>query len=251
MRKSFIAAVALVTALPLSQSMAQSDWLKKGTDLLNSSGVTSGSGGSAIGNLTAGEISDGLREALKVGSQRVVDQVGQTDGYNGDTNIHLPLPDSLKKVQSALELAGMSSMLDDLELRLNRAAEAAAPKAKALFLDAISEMSLEDAEKIYNGPDDAATRYFQGKMSGPLAKEMEPVVNQSLSDVGAIQSYDQVMGEYRNIPFVPDAKADLTDYVVDKGMDGIFYYLAQEEAAIRKDPLKRSTALLQKVFGAE
>ncbi|CAN0602573.1 unnamed protein product, partial [Ectocarpus sp. 12 AP-2014] len=157
----------------------------------------------------------------------------------------------LKKVQSALELAGMSSMLDDLELRLNRAAEAAAPKAKALFLDAISEMSLEDAEKIYSGPDDAATRYFQEKMTGPLAKEMEPVVNQSLSEVGAIQSYDQVMGEYRSIPFVPDAKADLTDYVVDKGMDGIFYYLAQEEAAIRKDPLKRSTALLQKVFSAQ
>ncbi|TQV81878.1 DUF4197 domain-containing protein [Denitrobaculum tricleocarpae] len=254
MRTAFIASVALLAALPLSQSMAQSDWLKKGTDLLNSSGASSGSGstsGSAIGNLSAQELSDGLREALKVGSERVVDQVGQADGYNGDSNIRLPLPDSLKKVQSALELAGMSSMLDDLELRLNRAAEAAAPKAKALFLDAISEMSLEDAEKIYSGPDDAATRYFQGKMTGPLAKEMEPVVNQSLSDVGAIQSYDQVMGEYRSIPFVPDAKADLTDYVVDKGMDGIFYYLAQEEAAIRKDPLKRSTALLQKVFGAQ
>ncbi len=254
MRKAFVTTIVLLTALPLSQSMAQSDWLKKGTDLLNSSGVTSGSessGGSGIGGLSVNEISDGLREALKVGSQRVVDQVGQADGYNGDSNIHLPLPDSLKKVQSALELAGMSSMLDDLELRLNRAAEAAAPKAKALFLDAISEMSLEDAEKIYSGPDDAATRYFQEKMTGPLAKEMEPVVNQSLSEVGAIQSYDQVMGEYRSIPFVPDAKADLTDYVVDKGMDGIFYYLAQEEAAIRKDPLKRSTALLQKVFSAQ
>ncbi|WP_282606783.1 DUF4197 domain-containing protein [Pelagibius sp. Alg239-R121] len=254
MRTAFVTMAFLVAALPLSQSMAQSDWLKKGKDLLDSSGVSSGgssSGGSAVSGLSMNEISDGLREALKVGSQRVVDQVGQTDGYNGDSKIHLPLPDSLKKVQSALELAGMSSMLDDLELRLNRAAEAAAPKAKDLFLDAIGEMTLEDAEKIYNGPDDAATKYFQGKMTSPLAKEMEPVVNQSLSEVGAIQSYENVMGEYRSIPFVPDAKADLTEYVVDKGMDGIFYYLAQEEAAIRKDPLKRSTALLQKVFGAQ
>ena len=254
MRSAFITMAILLAALPLSQSLAQTDWLKKGKDLLDSSGVSSGSGSSgaaAVGGLSMNEISDGLREALKVGSQRVVDQVGQADGYNGDSNIHLPLPDSLKKVQSALELAGMSSMLDDLELRLNRAAEAAAPKAKTLFLDAIGEMTMEDVEKIYNGPDDAATRYFQGKMTAPLAKEMEPVVNESLAEVGAIQSYDSVMGEYRSIPFVPDAKADLTDYVVDKGMDGIFYYLAQEEAAIRKDPLKRSTALLQKVFGAQ
>lgn len=254
MRSALVVTAFLLAALPISQSAAQSDWLKKGKDLLDSSGVTSGSGDSgaaALGGLSNSEITDGLREALKVGSQRVVDQVGQTDGYNADSSIHLPLPDSLKKVQSALELAGLSSMLDDLELRLNRAAEAAAPKAKALFLNAIEEMTLEDAQKIYNGPEDAATRYFQGKMSAPLAKEMEPIVNESLSEVGAIQSYDNVMGEYRSIPFVPDAKADLTDYVVEKGMDGIFFYLAKEEAAIRKDPLKRSTALLQKVFGAQ
>lgn len=254
MRSALVITAFLFAALPLSQSAAQSDWLKKGKDLLDSSGITSGSGGSdtsAIRGLTSGEISDGLREALRVGSQRVVDQVGQTDGYNADKSIHLPLPDSLQKVQSALELAGLSSMMDDLELRLNRAAEAAAPKAKALFINAIEEMTLEDVEKIYNGPEDAATRYFQGKMSTPLAKEMAPVVNESLSEVGAIQSYESVMGEYRSIPFVPDAKADLTDYVVEKGMDGIFFYLAKEEAAIRKDPLKRSTALLQKVFGAQ
>lgn len=254
MRSALVITAFLLTALPLSQSAAQSDWLKKGKDLLDSSGITSGSGASdssSLGGLSSSEITDGLREALKVGSQRVVEQVGQTDGYNGDASIHLPLPESLEKVQSALKLAGLSSMLDDLELRLNRAAEAAAPKAKALFLDAIEEMTLEDVQKIYNGPEDAATRYFQGKMTKPLAKEMEPVVNQSLAEVGAIQSYESVMGEYRNIPFVPDAKADLTDYVIEKGMDGIFFYLAKEEAAIRQDPLKRSTALLQKVFGAQ
>lgn len=254
MRSALVITAFFLAALPLSQSAAQSDWLKKGKDLLDSSGITSGSGSSGdatLGGLSSSEISDGLREALRVGSQRVVDQVGQTDGYNADQSIHLPLPDSLKKVQSALELAGLSSMLDDLELRLNRAAEAAAPKAKALFINAIEEMTLDDVQKIYNGPEDAATRYFQGKMSAPLAKEMEPMVNESLSEVGAIQSYESVMGEYRSIPFVPDAKADLTDYVVEKGMDGIFFYLAKEEAAIRKDPLKRSTALLQKVFGAQ
>jgi hypothetical protein len=140
--------------------------------------------------------------------------------------------------------------MDDLELRLNRAAEAATPKAKKLFLDSIQDMTLEDVRRIYEGPDDAATRYFQAKMSEPLAGEMMPIVSDSLSEVGAIKSYDDAMGRYEAIPFVPDVKADLTGYVVDKGMEGIFYYLAKEEAAIRQDPLERTTDLLQKVFGA-
>lgn len=221
------------------------DLLKKGQDLLGGS-----SGGPRAGDLSTDEIARGLKEALRVGSDRVVSRVGRTDGYNRDPAIHLPLPGSLKTVQSALKTAGMSHMLDDLELRLNRAAEVAAPKAKKLFVDAISEMTLDDARRIYDGPKDAATRYFQGKMSKPLAREMTPVVSESLSEVGAVKSYDAVMGQYERIPFVPDAKANLTEYVVEKGMDGIFHYLAKEEAAIRDNPVKRTTALLKKVFGA-
>lgn len=221
------------------------DLLKKGQEMLG------GSSGGSGGALSTGDIASGLKEALRVGSERVVSQVGRTDGYNADPAIHLPLPGSLKSVQSALAAAGMSGMLDDLELKLNRAAEAAAPKARALFVDAISQMTIDDARKIYNGPKDSATRYFQSKMTKPLAAEMAPVVDKSLSEVGAVQSYDRVMGQYKQIPFVPDAKANLTSYVVEKGMDGIFLYLGKEEAAIRDNPAKRSTDLLKKVFGAK
>jgi hypothetical protein len=112
-------------------------------------------------------------------------------------------------------------------------------------------MTLDDVKAIYHGPDDAATRYFQAKMSTPLAEEMSPLVQQSLSDVGAVQSYDAVMKKYETLPFVPDAKANLTTYVVEKGMDGIFHYLAQQEAAIRQDPAARTTELLRQVFGAD
>ena len=243
----FVIGLAVLAAhISIAPGQAQlGDLLKKGQDLLGGS-----SPGSAAGSLSTDEIARGLKEALRVGSGRVVSQVGRTDGYNRDPAIHLPLPGSLKTVQSALKTAGMSYMLDDLELRLNRAAEVAAPKAKKLFFDAISEMTLDDARRIYDGPKDAATRYFQGKMSKPLAREMTPVVSESLSEVGAIKSYDSVMGQYKRIPFVPDAKANLTEYVVEKGMDGIFYYLAKEEAAIRENPAKRTTALLRKVFGA-
>jgi len=236
----------LVAATP--PAVAQfSDLLKKGQEML---GGSSGGSGSTLSNLSTGEIAKGLKEALRVGSGRVIKQVGRRDGYNADPKIHLPLPDSLQTVQSALKSVGMSGMLDDLEMKLNRAAEVAAPKAKRLFVDAIAAMTLDDAKRIYNGPKDSATRYFKGKMTKPLAREMAPVVNRSLSEVGAIKSYDNVMGQYKQLPFVPDAKANLTDYVVTKGMDGIFYYLAKEEAAIRQNPAKRTTALLKKVFGA-
>ena len=100
-------------------------------------------------------------------------------------------------------------------------------------------MSIEDAKKIYNGPDDSATEYFKEKMSGQLADEMRPVIEKSLSEVGAVQTYDAIMSQYKTIPFVPDIKANLTEHAVNKGMDGIFYYLAQEEAAIRKTPLSK------------
>jgi len=199
--------------------------------------------------LTDDEIGAGLKEALTVGTARVVDQLGTTGGFDADPAIHIPLPASLKRVQSALGSVGMSSAFDDLELQLNRAAELATPKAKALFLSAISDMTLDDVRSIYSGPDDAATQYFRKKMSGPLAAEMTPVVDASLSEVGAVQTYDGIMGQYDALPFVPPVDANLTDYVVDKGMDGIFYYLAKEEAAIRTDPVARSTDLLKQVFG--
>jgi hypothetical protein len=234
-------------------------WLDQGKELLDQvpSGVgksapaQSGTGSLKSSGLSSTEIGAGLKEALTVGSERVVDQLGRSDGFNGDANIHIPLPASLDKVQTALRAAGLSSMLDDLELRLNRAAEAATPKAKKLFVQAIQEMTIDDVQGIYNGPQDAATRYFQKKMSAPLGEEMRPVVQESLSQVGAVQSYDAVMGKYRTLPFVPSAKADLTGYVVEKGLAGIFHYIAVEEAAIRQNPVKRSTELLQRVFGGK
>ena len=185
-----------------------------------------------------------------MGSETVVAQLGKTDGFNADPSIHIPLPENLETVKKALDKVGLSEMLDDLELKLNRAAEAATPKAKELFGNAIAEMSIDDVQTIYKGPEDAATQYFRSKMTPDLTREMAPVVEESLSQVGAVKAYDEVMGQYKSIPFMPDVKEDLNGYVVEKGMDGIFYYLAREEAAIRSDPLKQSTALLKRLFGS-
>ena len=111
-------------------------------------------------------------------------------------------------------------------------------------------MTLEDVKGIYEGPDDAATQYFKGKMSSPLAGKMRPIVDRSLADVGALASYNRMMESYEAVPFAPDVKSDLTGYVVEKALDGIFYYVAKEEAAIRNNPAARTTELLKKVFGS-
>ncbi len=239
------ALVVTISCLAFGPPMAESSWWQKGVDLLKSSETTS------RGSLTNEEIGLGLKDALRVGSETVVSQLGRMDGFNADPAIHIPLPKSLNTAQTWLGKVGMAGLLDDLETKLNRAAEVSTPKAKDLFYQAINEMTFEDVMNIYNGPDDAATRYFQSKMSSPLAREMSPIVSDSLSEVGAIQSYDNAMKEYKSIPFAPDVKADLTTYVVEKGIDGIFHYIAIEEAAIRQNPVKRTTELLQKVFGAK
>lgn len=225
---------------------AGNNWIDVGKDLLKTYEGSSGKSGLAVD-----EISAGLKDALLVGSENVVSQLGRVGGFYTDSAVHIPLPKQLETVESMLEKVGMSGQLKDLELKLNRAAEVATPKAKKLFSQAITEMTFEDVKKIYEGPEDAATQYFKSKMSLPLAKEMEPIINDSLSEVGAVQAYDNVMKEYQTIPFVPNVKADLTNYVVEKGMDGIFYYMAKEEAAIRTNPAKRTTDLLKRVFGAE
>jgi len=255
-----VRAVLIVTALTFAVTagaLAQGNLLDKGRDALKGMGVpapggaTPGPGGGARSALGDADIAKGLREALRVGSERVVGTLGRADGFNKVADVHIPLPGTLRTVQQALGKVGQGALVDDLETRLNRAAEAAVPRARSLFVKAIEAMTLDDARGILNGPKDSATQYFRGKMASPLAADMKPIVDQELAKAGAVKSYDQMMGKYKAIPFVPDARADLTQHVLEKAIDGVFLYLGREEAAIRDDPAKRSTALLQKVFGAK
>jgi hypothetical protein len=244
-------ALAVAVLMQPVDTRAGTDWLKSGGDLLKqAAGQPTGTPATGQPSLASGEIANGLKEALQVGSARVVDRLGTADGFNADPKVHIPLPKSLQTVHEALSRVGMGGLTEDLELCLNRAAETATPKARDLLVDAISRMTIEDAQTIRKRSPDAATRYFEGKMSAPLAAEMRPVVEESLTEAGAVQAYDQAMGRYRSLPFVPDLKTDLTGHVVDGALAGIFTYLAEEEAAIRSNPAKRTTELLQKVFGA-
>lgn len=237
-----------MTMLPLGAQAGFLDDLK-GIFSSDTSDTSSSKSSTATQSLSSAEIGKGLKEALTVGAGNVVSQLGQTNGFNNDPAIHIPLPKSLDSMKSMLDKVGMGQSLDDLELRMNRAAELATPRAKALFVSAIQDMTLDDVTGIYKGADDAATQYFKSKMSAPLATDMAPIVDDTLADAGASQVLSQVMGKYNALPFVPPIETNLTDYVVDESINGIFYYLAKEEAAIRQDPVKQTTALLKKVFG--
>ncbi len=229
---------------------AQSSLLDKGKGLLKDVlKQAPGGGGGGVAALTDSEIGDGLLEALRVGTERVTGKLGALDGFNGDGEVHIPLPDTLQTVQKALSKIGLSGVADDLELRMNRAAEAAVPAAKEMFWQTISEMNLEDVRGILNGPKDSATKFFQGKMTPSLVERFTPIVEAQLSEAGAVQAFDGMMGDYKAIPFVPDVKANLTEHVVSKALDGVFLLLAREEAAIRENPVKRTTDILKKVFG--
>ncbi|MFT7289000.1 MAG: hypothetical protein ACI87W_003126 [Halieaceae bacterium] len=234
---SLLLAVIMITV----HGSASAGWLDKLKEAI-------AGGGDVHKALSVDDIGGGLKEALRVGTENVVENLGATGGFDLDPQIHIPLPQALEQVNSVLARVRMDGMLLDLETRLNRAAEAATPKAQELFVEAINAMTLDDVMAIYDGPEDAATQYFRSKMSGSLALEMTPVVDQSLTEVGAAKSYADIMGYYNGLPFMPEVDADLSDYVVEKGLDGIFHYLAQEEAAIRENPAKRTTELLKRVF---
>ena len=204
----------------------------------------------AAGSLNNPTISAALKQALTLGTQRVATSLGQKGGFNLDPKIHIPLPTPLQKVDKALTMMGMGTLTDDLETRINAAAEASMPKAKELFVSAIKQMTITDAKTILSGPNDSATQYLKKSMTPELTKAMQPIIQKSLADAGAIKSYDQVMGQYSQLPLVSGVKSNLTNYAVDKTIAGMFYYVAKEEAAIRANPAQQTTSLLKTVFSS-
>jgi hypothetical protein len=190
-----------------------------------------------------------LRQALTVGAQRVAQTLGKPGGFS-DPRVHIPLPGGLQKASAALNAMGMGGMTQDLENRINAAAEAATPKAANLLAAAVSKMSVTDAKSILTGPNDAATQYLQKAVGSDLAREMQPIVAQTLAQAGAVKSYDQVVGKYSQLPLVSGVKDDLNGYVTDKAVAGIFSALGREETAIRTNPAAQTTALLKKAFAA-
>ena len=191
----------------------------------------------------------GLKEALSVGSGNAVTTVGAVNGYFKNPDIKILMPEKIQNVAEMLRTVGYGKTVDEFVLSMNHAAEQAAPKAKALFIDAIKQMTFEDAKKILNGGDTSATEYLQGKTTKPLAKEFAPIVASSLDNVGATKSYKDMMRAFTALPFASAKSFDLDNYVTEKALGGLFHMVGEEEKKIRTNPQARVTDLLKEVFG--
>lgn len=191
----------------------------------------------------------GLKEALAIGTENAVKAVSKTDGYFGNQMVKILLPDKLQKVADLVAKLGFQKQVDSFILSMNRAAEAAAPKATVLFVDAIKTMSFDDARKILQGGDTAATQYFKDKTSKKLYDEFKPVVMSNMNKVGVTKAYKDMMAPYESLPLAPKESMDLDHYVTNKALDGLFLMVGQEEKNIRTNPAARVTDLLKTVFG--
>ncbi len=211
--------------------------------------IFKGLGSGQPGSPSNAKVVSGLKEALQIGAENTVNLTGRTDGYFGNPAIKIPMPDKLRTVERGMRAVGFGSQVDEFVLSMNRAAERAAPFAKQIFWDAITEMSFDDARKILSGSDTAATDYFKSRTSDKLATAFRPVVESSMNEVGATRKYKEMIGQYKDIPFVKNVTVDIDKYVVTKALDGLFHVLGDEERKIRTNPTARVTDLLKEVFG--
>jgi Protein of unknown function (DUF4197) len=194
------------------------------------------------------KIGQGLKEALRVGTENAVSLTGSLDGYFMNQAIKILMPERLKSLEQGLRLIGQGDRVDELVLGMNRAAERAAPGARTIFVDAIGEMSIDDAHKILSGPDTAATDYFKGKTTPRLTAAFQPVVERAMGEVGLARQYKDLLAQAQAIPFFKTEDYDLNRYVVGKSLDGLFHVVGDEERKIRTNPTARTTDLLREVF---
>jgi hypothetical protein len=192
----------------------------------------------------------GLKAALEKGSGVAVDVLGKTDGFFGNGAVKIPLPDSLKKYEKLMHSVGMGKYADELVLTMNRAAEAAVPEAKKLFVDAVKKMSVQDAKGILTGGQTAGTDYFKRSTTEQLKAKFLPIVKKSTARVKLAEKYNQYAQKGVQFGLVKKEQANLDDYVTQKTLDGLFYMVAEEEKKIRQDPVKAGSDIIRKVFGA-
>ncbi len=201
------------------------------------------------GTPTSLEIGQGLKQALEIGTSQGADRLSAKDGFFGNLAVKILFPPEAQKVEKTLRSVGLNQLADNVILSLNRAAEDAAKEAKPIFLSAIKQMTIADATNILFGNKDAATQYFKRVTTAQLLEKFKPVINTSLSKVGATKYWGDAALAYNKLPLVKPVNTDLSAYVAQKAIDGMFVQVAEEELKIRDNLSSRSTTLLQKVFG--
>lgn len=191
----------------------------------------------------------GLKDALTQSSAVAVAKLGAANGFLGNDKVKIPLPDPLKRIEGGMRLLGMQQQADELVIAMNRAAEQAVPEAKTLLVSAVKNMSVQDAKGILTGGDTAATEYFRKTTSEQLTKKFLPIVTRATTKVGLAEKYNNLAGKGAQLGLVDAKQAKIENYVTQKTLDGLFLMIAEQESAIRKDPVGSATGMAQKVFG--
>jgi hypothetical protein len=204
-----------------------------------------------FGGLKESDASGGLKEALAKGVENSILKLGKQDGFNNDPLVRILVPEKIRKLADTARKLGAGKKVDQFELAMNRAAEQAVPEAASLFSDAVKQMSVQDAVGIIKGGDTAGTEYFRRVTQDKLRERFLPIVQKSTANNQVAQSYKSMVGKNSGVMKLlgADEQVDLDTYVTNKAMDGLYFYIAEEEKKIRKDPLARTSKLLKKVFG--
>jgi len=240
-RRKVLALTGAVVALPACETTN----IGQIADILGQTGAGFG--------LTQAEAAQGIRAALNNGVGNAVSTVGVVDGFLKNSLIRIALPQNFQNIAKTASRFGMGGLFTELETQLNRGAEIAAPVARDVFVEAVSGLSIADAINIVRGPDTAATDFLKNTTGTKLTSLFSPIMENALGQTGALRIADQLQSSLSALPIqtpLSSARSDLIAHGVSKGLDGMFYYIGEEEKAIRANPAKRTSEILRRVFGS-
>lgn len=204
----------------------------------------------SLASLSQRDATSAVRTALERGANAAVDLLGRSDGFLGNDLVRIPLPDWIKRAESALKLLGRGRDVEELRVGINRAAEQAVPQARALLVDAVKTMSVQDAKNILTGGDHAATDYFAGRTRQPLGEKFLPIVTGVTDKIGLAQQYNKLAAQGETLGVVKAEQARIETYVTGKALDGLYLVIGEQEKKIRQDPVGTGSEILKKAFGA-
>jgi hypothetical protein len=203
----------------------------------------------SLADLTQGDASGGLKDALSQGAKVAVQQLGKPGGFSNNPDVRIELPGNLGKAAKTMKMMGMGAQVDQLEASMNKAAEAAVPQAQALLLDSVKKMTVQDAKSILSGPQDSATQYLNKTSREQLRAKFLPIVKQATAQVGLAKQYNSFAGQAASFGVIDAKSANIESYVTEQALDGLFTMIAEQEASIRENPAGAATSLAKKVFG--
>jgi hypothetical protein len=248
MKKVFLSSFAIILVLSSCDSQNLKKIGKQAQNAANDVLKTDSKTGS--NSLTNEEVIQGLKDALTVGTNNSTAFASKLDGYYKNPALFIPFPAEAQKVKDYATKAGLNAQVEKFEMTLNRAAEEAAKDAAPVFINAVKGMSIGDGFAILKGSDNAATQYLKDKTTAELVQKFTPIVQAAINKVELTKYWNPLITNYNKVPFVEKQNPDLTAYVTERAIQGLFKLIAEEELKIRKDPAARVTDILQRVFGS-